>query len=187
MPLADRLRRYIAFNGMTIREFEKTSGIPYRTLQDYLSDKRKPGADHLTRLAEIGVDVNWLLTGKLRDTILRGTVNNSLGEEDTNIVGADTELLLGIIDKAHELTERFKKVYSDKTEKELDVRTILGILAEYTRAMLTTAAAMAKNLEELREKGVSRDIVIDILSSPFGEDFDRKMAKRMGVELPMTD
>lgn len=60
-----RLRLFIEGRGQTIRDFERESGVPYKTLQQYLAGRRYPGGDHLAKMAEIGVDLNWLLTGKV--------------------------------------------------------------------------------------------------------------------------
>jgi transcriptional regulator with XRE-family HTH domain len=62
--IGGRLRRLLRMRGQSIREFSEIAGIPYRTLQDYLAGKAKPGAEQLARVAAAGLDVNFLLTGK---------------------------------------------------------------------------------------------------------------------------
>jgi len=66
MSLGSRLRSFITLNGLSVRELEKRTGIPYRSLHEYLSDKRKPGADHLAKMPTVGIDVEWLLTGEVK-------------------------------------------------------------------------------------------------------------------------
>lgn len=63
--IGSRLRSLIDGQGVTIRAFSERCEIPYRTLQEYLVDKSKPGTDHLKRLAVAGVNINWLLTGSM--------------------------------------------------------------------------------------------------------------------------
>lgn len=64
MSMNERLRAAIDASGMKVSEFAETTGIPYRTLQQYLAGDRQPGADGLAKIcAHSSVDVNWLLTG----------------------------------------------------------------------------------------------------------------------------
>jgi hypothetical protein len=63
--LGERLRLFIMTRRLSIKDFAGHCGVPYRTIQEYLVDKRKPGADHLGRMAQCGLDVNWLLTGNV--------------------------------------------------------------------------------------------------------------------------
>jgi hypothetical protein len=56
-----RLRQFLMWHNLSIRAFSDRSGVPYRTLQDYLTNKRKPGAEHLASMGRGGVDLNWLL------------------------------------------------------------------------------------------------------------------------------
>lgn len=62
--VGQRLRLFIRAQGMSFREFERASGVPYKTLQQYLAGRRYPGGEHLARMAEVGLDINWLLTGR---------------------------------------------------------------------------------------------------------------------------
>ncbi|MQX38613.1 helix-turn-helix domain-containing protein [Roseospira navarrensis] len=66
MSLGSRLRSFITLNGLSVRDLERQTGIPYRSLHEYLSDKRKPGADHMAKLCTTGIDIEWLLTGSVR-------------------------------------------------------------------------------------------------------------------------
>ena len=46
------------------KSFAELVGIPYRTLQNYLSGERSPNIESLEKLAENGINVNWLITGR---------------------------------------------------------------------------------------------------------------------------
>jgi len=65
MSIGKRLRQAIINKGMNLKEFSKNSKIPYRTLQEYLTDSRMPGGESLIKIdAELSINISWLLTGK---------------------------------------------------------------------------------------------------------------------------
>ena len=62
--IGQKIRQLAADNELSLRELAERSGIPYRSMQNYVSDKQQPGADALTKLrACVDVDLNWLLSG----------------------------------------------------------------------------------------------------------------------------
>lgn len=67
----ERLRIGIEMLGLKIIEASEKSGIPYRSLQNYLHGDRDPKADALAQIsAGLGISADWLLTGEgspLRD------------------------------------------------------------------------------------------------------------------------
>lgn len=63
-----RLRASIEGRGWTLAVFSRISGIPYRSIQDYVADKSKPGFDQLAKFADKGLDVQYILTGKSADS-----------------------------------------------------------------------------------------------------------------------
>jgi len=67
--LSERLRYAILHTGVSMKEFGVRTGIPYRTLQNYLSGDRLPGAEALQSMSKNGLDVNWLLTGRRIETL----------------------------------------------------------------------------------------------------------------------
>jgi len=67
MSIEQRLRQAILLKNKTLKEFASESGMPYTTLQQYLSDKidRKPNADALIKFETyLSISIDWLLTGK---------------------------------------------------------------------------------------------------------------------------
>lgn len=64
----DRLRASIEGRGWTLAVFSRLSGVPYRSIQDYVADKSKPGFDQLAKFADKGLDVQYILTGKSADS-----------------------------------------------------------------------------------------------------------------------
>ncbi len=69
MSLGKRLRMYIDVHGMTVRDFSRHFGIPYRSVHEYLSNKRRPSAEHLENMARCGIDITWLVLGQARASI----------------------------------------------------------------------------------------------------------------------
>ncbi len=60
-----RLRYAIKTRGESFRAFSERTGIPYRSLQQYLGEERLPGADVLIRMAvRGGIDLHFLLLGE---------------------------------------------------------------------------------------------------------------------------
>jgi transcriptional regulator with XRE-family HTH domain len=67
MSVKTRLRQFLEAEGMKITEAAEKSGIPYRSMQNYLSGERDPGVEALTAMnTRLGVSVDWLLTGEGR-------------------------------------------------------------------------------------------------------------------------
>jgi len=65
MSVGKRLRTAIEREYKNLKEFSEAADIPYRTLQEYISDTRSPGADALLKInAKLSVSIDWLLTGE---------------------------------------------------------------------------------------------------------------------------
>lgn len=61
---SERLRKGIEMAGVNITQASELTGIPYRSLQNYLQGDREPKAEALARIkAGLGISVDWLLTG----------------------------------------------------------------------------------------------------------------------------
>lgn len=64
MSFGNRLREAIEKKGETYRAFSERTGIPYRTLQQYLRDERAPGAEALIKiLTHSDISLYHLLLG----------------------------------------------------------------------------------------------------------------------------
>ena len=63
--LGKRLKWVIKKLEMKGKEFAQRCGLSYRTLTDYLNDKRTPGANNLRPIAEtFNINLHWLITGE---------------------------------------------------------------------------------------------------------------------------
>lgn len=61
--VADRMRQVRVVFGVSQPEMAAKLGMTARPYQDYEAGKRLPGGEALQALADIGVNLNWLLTG----------------------------------------------------------------------------------------------------------------------------
>ena len=65
MSISKRLKQVIEDKNLNIKAFSEISGIPYRSVQNYLRNEREPNVEALIKLKEtMNIDINWLLTGE---------------------------------------------------------------------------------------------------------------------------
>ena len=64
MPLGDRLREERVRLDMTQQAFADACGINKRGQVRYEGDEQVPGGGYLAAAAELGIDVNYVLTGR---------------------------------------------------------------------------------------------------------------------------
>ena len=62
--IAERLRVIRAKYSVSQPEFAAKCGVSIRAYQDYEAGKRLPSAEVMLALTELGIDVDWLLTGE---------------------------------------------------------------------------------------------------------------------------
>jgi transcriptional regulator with XRE-family HTH domain len=59
-----RLRDAIANANLSLRSFADASGLPYRSVQSYVSDQQKPGSEALIKIQNsLSISIDWLLLG----------------------------------------------------------------------------------------------------------------------------
>ena len=157
--IGDRLRRFLQLRGWTIRSLADRTGIPYRTLQDYLANKNRPGTAHLSAMAGAGVDLNWLL-GKERVGIPR-----ELGH-----FAAAPEPLRGDRALLEELSRRVMaavdETNSDHVQKHGTSMPLIVLVSTYARGWdiaMKTAGEMASIIEDLSKRGVPPETIADVI------------------------
>jgi transcriptional regulator with XRE-family HTH domain len=62
--VGSRLKAFAKARFKRLGTFAEAAGINPSQLSDYIADKYIPRGDVLTKFAELGLNVNWLLTGK---------------------------------------------------------------------------------------------------------------------------
>lgn len=159
--IGERLRRHIAFKGMTISDFAREIEIPYRTLQDYLSGKRKPSADQLIRMINSGIDVNWLLTGEFVDQFA-GLVRG--GDEDENFLFADQDLMEKIGKKCIAIIDQYQKDQAERGDPQ-SFSTLFELYQKSIMMTFTVAGKISDNLVALKKAGVDNDTILDVVTS----------------------
>ena len=84
MSINLRIRLIIEQNKMNATEFSVCSGIPYRSLQNYLRGEREPNSEAYLRFAQMGVNINWLLTGQ--GEMFINEVVDDLTQEEASLI-----------------------------------------------------------------------------------------------------
>lgn len=85
MCIAERLKEVLKQKKISsIKEFAEICELPYRTAQSYLNGDREPNIAGLTKLCtQLGINLNWLLTGVGEQFIL--------GDGTSSVQGISTE------------------------------------------------------------------------------------------------
>lgn len=73
---SERLRSEREKLGMTQKEFAEAVGVTEMTQNNYERGKRKPDIEYLNKAAELGLDINYIVTGK-RQGVLQVDENTS--------------------------------------------------------------------------------------------------------------
>ena len=85
MSISERLKQVIEDKNLNIKAFSEISGIPYRSIQNYLRNEREPNVEALIRLKEaINIDINWLLTGEGK--MYRNLPNDELEAKEQTLI-----------------------------------------------------------------------------------------------------
>lgn len=170
--IGTRLRRLLAQRGQSIRDFTTASGVPYRTFQDYLADKAKPSSEQLARIALAGIDIHYVLTGRLSPRIanLQDAAIEAFGridlhnkpEAERNIL-ADQSLVICLQEEAFNLVDT---VIADKRAEgvqEFKTKNILNLYGEAVLVYLYAAMAMGALVADLRKHGVSTEQIMGLI------------------------
>ena len=65
MSISQRLKRIIEYKNLNIKEFDELSGIPYRSVQNYLRHEREPKNAVLMKLhSRSDINLNWVVSSK---------------------------------------------------------------------------------------------------------------------------
>lgn len=172
LTIGDRLRRHIALNRMSIKAFCELTGVPYRTLQDYLTGARKPGSDHLASLARVGVNLNWLLTGE--DPTL-GEVSEGLTEEASTFL-SNIEIKNRLSDLIVELMDSYIEIREKEKASALGTKQFFRSFILLQNLIFEMAKEMSGTLSSLMKSGVGTELIVDVLRSAISKQLEQVFA-----------
>lgn len=178
MTLGMRLRGVIAFRKQSIASFATNASIPYKTLQNYLADKRKPAADHLIRLYRARIDILWLLTGRcgppLDDYL-------PVGEEQPVAVFGEREFADSLIWQAALAADQFHVRFHKKTGEILRRLETEAVLSELVQMYAARATGLTDVIEKMGASDFSREDVVRVLVSASTEDMDDRLYRAVAT------
>ncbi|MBS7538364.1 helix-turn-helix domain-containing protein, partial [Ancylobacter lacus] len=93
MTIGDRLEEWRIELNVTKKDLAAQLGIPLRSFARYASGQRSFAAEHFQRMAEMGCDVSWLITGR-RSAMSHSPVANGIDDKLFKDVAA-------IVQRAH--------------------------------------------------------------------------------------
>jgi len=165
-----RLRSFIEFRGRSIREFADEAHIPYRTLIDYLAGKRRPGVEHLVRLDAVGLDLTWLLTGRMGSGIGSVIAKYDAGVDDS-VVGADERFLELLKRQAFSEADAYVERRLARGAGALTTYQGMLVFSYYLSRMIRVAARMAEAIANSR--AVFEDnTVVKLAAASLSPDLD---------------
>ena len=185
MTLGVRLRGLIAFRKQSIASFATRASIPYKTLQNYLADKRKPAADHLIRLSQVRIDILWLLTGRCGPPL-----DDYLppGEKQPLAVFGERKFVDSLIWQAAHAADQFHTRYHKKTGEILRRFEAEAVLSEFVEMYAARAAGLTDVIEKMGASDFLLEDVVRVLVSSSTEDMDDRLYRvvnaRIALEFP---
>lgn len=173
-----RLRLFIAFTGQSIRQFSVETGIPYRTLQDYLAGKRLPGAEHLARMNESGVDLNWLINPSLELTFAaqlffqRPEVAESLSPLHWALALSHVDARARMKKLASIDADEYSKRFEEKFGRCLRATEATIVYEFYFVQSLKQASSLIEKIVSTDDTKFNLSDVVTLLSPVSSSDFD---------------
>lgn len=130
--IGERLRYFAENNFKLLNDFSKAMGVKTPALYNYFNNKNEPGSSFLFRLAELGCDINWLLTGHSfseKDTYLineKGTIDNSKIKKNEFLIEATIPAGIADINERAEWNETERLDFNPQTHFFLEVDKEFG-------------------------------------------------------------
>ena len=81
MSINNRVCLIIEQLGGSITKFSERSGINYRSVQNYMRGDREPNSEAYLKFAQLGININWLLTGE-GEMFVGGSSTNHLTQQE---------------------------------------------------------------------------------------------------------
>lgn len=114
MSLGNKIKRFALTQFGSISDFARVMGMSPSNINFYITGRRKPGADILNKMRELGCDINWLLSEEEEGVIpVVGEPEIKYGDEEEEIREKIDEIKETIreIEKILDRGKRRKKRY----------------------------------------------------------------------------
>lgn len=158
--VGERIRRVIAARGQSLKAFSDQSGIPYRSLQDYVAGKNRPGFDQLQRMAVTGVDISYLLTGEYGGTALRAFAQSV---DKAVLLSSDREVAKLVFNGAIAAADNVNETRISNGSGHMSAQDILDTLQYALSLAVKVSSEMDDELCNLRKRGVSASAVTSVI------------------------
>jgi transcriptional regulator with XRE-family HTH domain len=155
-----RLRAMINARGETLKSFSERSHVPYRSLQEYVGGKNKPGFEQLQKIAAAGLDIGFLLTGVYSGKFLKAFAE---GVKSSTLLASDSEFAALIYDGLLEAIDDVNRTLVVATGQPMPVRKVTEYLSYGLSMALSVTVEMEVALTDLRSRGVSASIVARVV------------------------
>lgn len=156
-----RLREMVSGRGQSLKRFSEQVGIPYRSFQDYIAGKSKPGFEQLEKLARAGLDVGYLLSGRPTTNFPSGYDHEF---EASGVLAGDNEskeLLYHLLTK---IADRAVRLLDPDVFQEAPTFHIMDVWARLVRHSVEAARELDRSLVDLRSKGVPSITVAEVIA-----------------------
>lgn len=180
--IGGRLRAFVAWRGFSLRAFSEQTGIPYRTLQKYVANVAAPGAEHLARISNAGVEMNWLVTGEIASDYAKG-LKVDFARPGVALFCADVNLFKEILGRAIDLAAAYVK--RAESEQALDPRSFMNLIFIYAGLMIGTGARAAENCAiKTKLSASAREMIRRVALSGADDVPDEWLGSHFGIEAP---
>ncbi|MBN6060440.1 helix-turn-helix domain-containing protein [Aggregatibacter actinomycetemcomitans] len=86
MSINNRVCLIIEQFGGSITKFSERSGINYRSVQNYMRGDREPNSEAYLKFAQLGININWLLTGEGEMFIGGNLIESTLTQQEQSLI-----------------------------------------------------------------------------------------------------
>jgi transcriptional regulator with XRE-family HTH domain len=174
--VGERMRRLISARGQSMKAFSDQSGIPYRSLQDYVAGKNRPGFEQLQKMAAVGVDVSFLLTGIHGASLLRMYSQHS---KQAVLLSSDREVAELVIDGAVKAAQEVNNFRELSGVQPMNVQETLDTIHYSLDLAAKVSSEMDDQLCDLRRRGVSASAVTRIILESVSSALQKRVKMTM--------
>lgn len=172
--VGERLRDAVKARGQSLKAYAEEVQIPYRSFQDYVGGKSKPGFEQMQKIARSGIDMGYILTGT-------ETLNYLSDIQDeirsSSVLAANEELAsLLIYNLPNTIDDAARHV---PIEYFLGSATRITIVLWHEAVALTveTVDELSGNLSQLKEQGVQLLTISEVILEAVGRKLNKKASK----------